>query len=344
MLKDLSSNFQKPVVTMIFATALWGLGMVLTKILLAYFHPLTLLLMQLSASVSTYWMVAIIQGKPIFPNQSSKPNLSKPPTISHHPQGLNLIHHIPPSTYKYLQLGLPGILEPGLAYILSSFGLTMTTASSASLLTATEPVMTIGIAWVLWRNTTQKDLSSNTINYQLLSFSAIALFGVILTMGLDPNFNQTSLFGDFLIISATACASVYTILSQHGVKHLAPVSLAAIQQSFGLLFVAAIWVLTNHHIPNTELLIPTPAIYLLALISGIFQYQLPFWLYLTSLQKLSASVAAQFLSLIPVFTMISACIFLHERFTTLQAIGMFVTLIAVMGIIRMGGHQNVVKV
>ncbi|BAZ05223.1 DMT family transporter [Calothrix sp. NIES-3974] len=337
MLKDLSTSFQKPVVTMIFATALWGLGMVLTKILLAYFHPLTLLLMQLSASVSIYWMVAIIQRKLMLPQQSRKQNLS---TITRHPQGLIS----PKNIYKYLQLGLPGILEPGLAYILSSFGLTMTTASSASLLTATEPVMTIGIAWVLWRSSSQQNLFDNRINFQLVIFSAIALLGVIFTMGLDPNFNQTSLLGDILIISATACASLYTILSQQGVKYLAPVSLAAIQQSFGLLFVGIIWLLTNHHIPNAELLIPKPVIYLLAMISGIFQYLLPFWLYLTSLQKLSASVAAQFLSLIPVFTMLGACIFLHERLTSLQTIGMFVTLSAVMGIIRMGGHQSVVKV
>ena len=58
-------------------------------------------------------------------------------------------------------------------------------------------------------------------------------------------------------------------------------------------------------------------------------YALAFWLYLSAIRLMPVSIAAQFLSLIPVFGVGGAYLFLGERLTVAQGIGINITIAAV---------------
>ncbi|WP_088893668.1 EamA family transporter [Leptolyngbya ohadii] len=67
----------------------------------------------------------------------------------------------------------------------------------------------------------------------------------------------------------------------------------------------------------------------------------PFYkFYLSAIRSVPASIAAQFLFLIPVFGVGGAYLFLGERFTPVQGIGMTITIAAVSQISRLrSGHE-----
>jgi drug/metabolite transporter (DMT)-like permease len=76
-------------------------------------------------------------------------------------------------------------------------------------------------------------------------------------------------------------------------------------------------------------------IWLLTALSGVVQYALAFWLYLSAIRLMPVSIAAQFLSLIPVFGVGGAYLFLGERLTLVQGLGMAITIGAVSQISRL---------
>jgi len=47
---------------------------------------------------------------------------------------------------------LTGLLEPGLTYSIGFWGLSLTSAASASIISSTEPTFIVLLAWLLFRN------------------------------------------------------------------------------------------------------------------------------------------------------------------------------------------------
>jgi drug/metabolite transporter (DMT)-like permease len=98
-------------VSLVLASASWGIATVICKDLLSSVSPVTLLVIQLAPSVLLLWLLALIGRVQI------------------------------PGWRTLLLLGLLGVLNPGVSYALSLVGLQRTTASVASLLWASEPVL-----------------------------------------------------------------------------------------------------------------------------------------------------------------------------------------------------------
>ena len=113
-----------PSVSLVLASALWGIATVISKALLASVPPITFLVIQLVPSVCALWLLALARGLPPLRQQ------------------------------PVLAVALLGLLNPGLSYTLSMLGLRMTTASAATLLWAAEPALqqTVGLLWavVIW--------------------------------------------------------------------------------------------------------------------------------------------------------------------------------------------------
>jgi drug/metabolite transporter (DMT)-like permease len=221
--------------------------------------------------------------------------------------------------------GAPGLLEPGASYLLGLMGLTLTTASSSTLISSVEPVFILGLSWMLFKEQIQP---------LLFGLAAIAVVGVLLTVGVDLRSGDQSAIGDLLVAAGTGCAALYVVLSQVGARNLPAVSLAAIQQSIGLAGVIFVWVSLGQADQSQWATLPWN-VWGLAIASGIVQYALAFWLYLQALKTVTASIAAQFLSLTPVFGVAGAYVFLGERLTQLQGVGMAIVVAAVIGIARM---------
>lgn len=283
---------------MILSATCWGLGTVMSKVVLTYLPPLTVLVVQLAGSVAFLWTITLIQQpwKRVYWHQLA------PPTL--------------------LKLGFPGLLEPALSYSLGLAGLAMTTASNASLINATEPMMALGLAWVFLRE---------RIRFVLLILMGMAIGGVLLTVGVDVHLGVRSVIGDLLLVVGTFSGALYAVLSQAGVRIVNAVLLAAIQQSFGLIGVTLVWI-SFTQINVKTLTAINPVILALIVVSGIIQYALAFWLYLQAIKTIRVSIAAQFLSLIPIFGVGGAYLFLGERLSLLQGLGMLLVVGAIAGI------------
>lgn len=268
-------------VAMILSAACWGLATVSSKMVLDHLPPFTLLSLQLAGSIGFLWLVVAIQ-RPAMP-----------------------------LTKQTARGALAGVLEPGLAYGLGVPGLVLTSASNAAIIGAAEPAIVTLLAWLL--------LGETLSGWRLLSM-ALASFGVVLVT-LNADGAHGTWLGDGLVLGGTAVAALYVLASAQSVRHLAPLPLAALQQTAG--FICALLLLAVARLTGFEPPLPPLPwwVLLLALGTGIVQYALAFWFYLLGLQGLPASTAALFLTLIPVFGVGGAWAMLGDGLSLLQLAG-----------------------
>jgi drug/metabolite transporter (DMT)-like permease len=277
------------------AAACWGLGTVLSKALLHQFLPLLLLVVQLVGSLLFLWTVTAMRQQ------------------------------LPPLHWRVLKLGLTGLLEPGLTYVLGMIGLTMTTASSATLIGASEPIWVVLLAALLL---------GERITWPVAGTLALALLGVGLIVGTVPTLESDVAIGNLLICLSAFSAATYVVLTKRLVIALNPMPLAALQQTFGLGLVGLGWLGWGSD-NLTDSLPPSGAIWAIALISGVLQYALPFWFYLVALQGTTAAISSLFLMLIPLFGVSGAYVWLGEQPIALQGIGALLILIAIAWLSRL---------
>jgi len=278
------------------ASACWGLGAVATKGLLAEVPPLQMLVAQLVGSVAFLWVALLVTRGPV------------------------------PRGETALRAGLSGLADPGLAYTVGLVGLSLTTASSATLIGATETPMIVLLAFLFLRERTGR---------RTLLLAAVAGVGVGLLMLPDlQGLGGGSLLGDGLMVASTLLAAIYVALSRRLVAGVAPLPLAALQQTTGLAWAVASLAVARAAgwVPAAEGL-TAPGLLLAGLI-GVFQYALAFWLYLYGLRRVPASRAALYLALIPVFGVAGAAVLLSERLAAVQWVGAAVVLGTVLALVR----------
>ncbi len=271
------------VIAMVLSAACWGLATVMTKGALSVVPPFLMLSIQLTASIAFLWLAIVITRQKVQFNGGSP------------------------------RLAFSGVLEPGLSYSVGVPGLALTTAADASVIGATETALVALFAWLMLK----ERLKPHT-----LVLVAVAMGGVILiTATAAEGAGGGSVIGNLLILIGTIFAAVYAVTSRVLVANVAPLPLAAMQQSVGFVFVLILlvgaWLFGLEHLPES---IPAPLI-ILALVSGVVQYALAFWFYLLGLQVLRAGTAAAILTLIPVFGVGGATLFLGEELAPSQWIG-----------------------
>jgi drug/metabolite transporter (DMT)-like permease len=231
-----------------------------------------------------------------------------------------------PQRRDIVRLGGIGILNPGLAYTFGLLGLTYTTASMSTLLWAAEPILILGLAWLIL---------CERLTRTLLVFSLLAITGVVLVAGIDVGVEQTSLLlGNGLILSGVACCALYTVLTRRMVTNLDPLLIVTLQQSLALAWALAIWPLEWAREGAVSLTTISPASWGWAALSGVLYYALAFWCYIIGLKQMPASMVGLFLNLIPIFGVGAAYLFLGERLTLVQSIGGVLILVAVVMVLR----------
>jgi drug/metabolite transporter (DMT)-like permease len=292
----------KGVNLIVISAALYGLTMVVTKGTLAHIPPLTLLTVQTASSVAFFWSVVFLQGIQI------------------------------PLQWNTLKIGLAGLLEPGMSYLFAMLGLSLTTANNSTFISTTEPVITVALSWFILRE---------PISRGLMGLGFVACIGVAIVAAVpDPiSFGQGGLWGDALILLSALFASLYAITTSRSVGSLAPVAVAAIQQSVSLILylgIAIAAVTLNWEV--IEFTATTWKSLLVAVLSGAFGYGLAFLLYVAAMRYQPASKISLYLTLIPIFGAIAAYFFLGESFLLSQKFGGTLILLAVIGISRLPQH------
>lgn len=277
------------------ATFCWGAGMTLTKLALEHFEPLLLLLVQLLASIVFLGLIALLTGTRV----KSWSHLSR-------------------------SIGL-GVLEPGLAYFLGLEGLNRISAAEATVLSSTESIMIVLLAWLL---------AIERPRGAVLLLAIVGTLGAVLMAGshLQYESGTLSLWGDALLLAGVLCAAVYVVFSSRVASITEPMTALIGQQVVALIFAAGIYLAFSDigfGIPSASL-----SGWVLAASSGIVQYACAFWLYLWALKGLRADEAGLYLSLTPVFGLMVAMPVLGERLTAMQWMGTIVIIGTIVALTR----------
>jgi drug/metabolite transporter (DMT)-like permease len=293
-----------PSVSLVLASALWGIATVISKALLASVPPITFLVIQLVPSVCALWLLVLARGLPPLRQQ------------------------------PVLAVALLGLLNPGLSYTLSMLGLRMTTASAATLLWAAEPALIVAMAWIVLRE---------PITIRFLAAMGAAACGVLLVSGLagSRGLSGADAFGAALIMGGVLCCALYTVLSRQIAASIDPLSSVAIQQTVGLLWAVAIWPLglTASFVYGEQM--PSLKELLGGALSGLMYYAAAFWMYLKALQAVPATTASIFLNLTPVFGVAGAYLLLGERLAQSQWVGAAIILTSVIALLMWKADPDV---
>jgi probable blue pigment (indigoidine) exporter len=292
-----STPSRSTVLALILAAASWGFGTVVSKRATTEIPPLTLLLIQLAASLVVLGLFMRWRRLPFRDPSSSR------------------------------LLGRLGLLNPGLAYALSLLGLVHITASLSVLLWALEPVLILFLAGWLLRE---------RITLLLVALSLVAVTGMLLVIGRPDG--SGSLLGILLTIAGVACCAIYTVGTRRWLGAADSTSQVLVAQqahalALACLLVGVAWLVGGAALPAAV----SPAGWVSAIASGVLYYGVAYWLYLSGLRHVPASVAAVSFYLIPVFGVAAGFILLGERLGPTQWLGVAIVFVALYLILRRTG-------
>jgi drug/metabolite transporter (DMT)-like permease len=292
---------RRDVLALVLAASCCGVGTVISKAALAEVPPLTLLPVQLAASLAILAILMLRQG------------------ISFRTEGSPL-------------LGRLGLLNPGLAYALSLLGLTSITASLSVLLWALEPLMILFLAaWFL----------RERITPAFVVLSMIAVAGMVLIIYDPSSSGGQMIGVALTLAGIACCAvySVVTRRWIPDAKETSQVILAqqghAMLLALGLVVVAG---LAGGQIVPTDL---TPLGLVSAVGSGALYYAGAYWFYLGALRHVPASLAAVSFYLIPIVGVAAGALLLGERLDPRQWVGAIVVVVAILAILGRPSAQPI---
>ncbi|WP_310598125.1 DMT family transporter [Aeromonas aquatica] len=202
-------------------------------------------------------------------------------------------------------LALMGALEPCLYFLLEVNALRYTSAGQAGMVCALLPLMVALVAFVL--------LKERVSRRQLLGF-AIAIFGIALLGlgGVADEFAPNALLGNSLEMGAMLCAATYSVVFKKLSSRYGVMTLTALQAFVGTLFFApfafsAPW-------PSAWSWQDMAVIVFLGAFVTLGAYLLYNW----SVTQVKVTLAAAYVNLIPVFTLLLAYLLLGETLNSLQ--------------------------
>ena len=270
------AGLRSPTAALLTAAGLWGVAVTGTKYALGGFDPVTLLSVELMAGAGVLWAALVIRG------------------------------YRPPGSW-WLP-ALLGLLEPALAYLGDTFGLSLTSAVHGAVINGLESGLVVVLAAVLLRE---------TITRPAIVAVVAALAGLAVLAGAGEGHSTAA--GDLLVAGGVLSASLYTIAAKRFDDGSDALSLTAWQFTaatlVSLLVTTARWTAGAGTVPAA------PRFWLIAALVGTAGFGASFLLFNTVIVQIDAGRAAIVLNLIPVFGVASAVIFLREGVTSRDALG-----------------------
>jgi drug/metabolite transporter (DMT)-like permease len=267
--------------SLITAAACWGIGTVVSKQAVAELPSMTLLTVQLAASVA---FLAV---------------LGRAPTRARSSAGTNPL------------LARLGLLNPGLAYALSLAGLTQISASLSVLLWATEPILILALAGLVL---------GERLGLRVIGSTAVAIAGIALVV-FDPGASGSLAGVALTVAGVGACAIYSVALRRWlptAADSTFDVVLG--QQRYALalaLVVLACLAATGQAIVPTA---PSAQAIVSAIVSGLLYYSVAYLCYLAAVRTMPVSVAAASFYLIPIFGVAGGWV-VGERLLPIQWLG-----------------------
>jgi len=271
------------------AIIFWGLSFIGTKIALKSFSIFSYIFIRFAIASIIFLFIILFKKIP----------------------KLNLRDH-----YNLIVLAL---FEPTLYFIFETNGLSHISATTASLIIATVPIVIMILAhFILKEFITQRKFIGI-----ILSF-----IGVILLVTGDPQFSlsfEKSIKGVFFLALAVLCAAFYSVITRNLGSKLSAITITSFQIFYGTILLSPFFLFDLFNIQIEKISLEAIwAILFLALFSTVAA----FLAYNYTLTKITASQTAVFLNAIPVVTVIAACLILGENLTLQQASGGLIILSA----------------
>lgn len=275
------------------ALLFWGLSFVWTKLALSEFGPFTLIFFRF-ALASVLFVIVLLLVEKRLPRLSLK---------------------------DHGKMILLALFQPLLYFIFESLGILNTSASKASLIVASIPLVVLGLSALLLK----EKAGPAVIVSVLLSIVGIGL----LTLG-DPNFSwsmSSSLKGDLYMLGAVLAAAGYMVFTRFLGKTHSVLVITFMQMSYGAIFLCPffLWEVWHQGLPvvSAKGWAAFSALTLLASFTAFLCYNF-------ALTQVHASRASAFINGVPVVTVVSSWIILGERLAPLEAVGGAIVLGAVL--------------
>jgi len=198
--------------------------------------------------------------------------------------------------------------------------LALVSASEASVVFATQPVLMLGLAWVLL---------GERFGPAVAMLCLAAVGGVIvIVVGGSTDASPFRLAGLAFALMSTVCAALYTVWMRGLSGKVEFLTALIVVQATACVLSAAIWG-GAAWVELAPTRIGTLFLAGSALGTGAIYYGAAFYVYLIGLQSTEASKAGIYLSLVPVFAIGLAGVILAERLGTSQWLGAVIVVVAV---------------
>ena len=257
-----------PLAALVLASALWGGAVAGTKYALRAFDPVTLLSVELVAATAALWAVLLIRG-----------------------------YRPPPSWPVAVLLGL---LEPALAYLGDTFGLSLTSAADGAIISGLECALVVILAALVL---------GEAISRAAVLAIALGLGGLAV---LASGGGRGTAAGDLLVAGGVLSASLYSVVAKRFADDRDALSLTTWQFTAATALALAVattrWAASPGRLPAAV----APRYWLAAAAVGVAGFGLSFLIYNKVISAVDVGWAAIVLNLIPAFGLLSSMIFLRE--------------------------------
>ena len=279
---------------------LWGVSFVASKIVLSEIPPLTYIGIRFLLASIVFGIVMLMRGRPRF------------------------------SRTQHILIALIALAEPIAYFLFETYGLTLTTATNASLIIATIPLVVMLFASIfLGEPISRRALLA--VGVSIVGIAALVLGATTANQpavgAIEPDVHPSGhILGILLVFGAVVSAAAYITLTRYVARTADSVHLTIIQTWWGALVFVIIWQLQAP--PARALTLSVHG--WTALLFLIFGATLTaFLLYNWALRHETASTAALYINGIPVVTALTARFLLGERLTLVQIVGAVCVVVAV---------------
>lgn len=271
-----------PYVLLTGVSFIWGLNSVFGKAMVAYLPPFAITAGRFSIAAVILIIWLVLKGRPLPPSNTRLP---------------------------LFILGLAGVFAfNSMLYT----GLQYTTAINGALINSFTPIVTIfSAALVLREKVSWRQVAGALLS--LLGVAVIVCSGSVQIVT-SISFNR----GDLIIILTTFVWAFYTIYGKKVMSVVSPMDAIAYSTlaSLPFLWAAGLWQVRGFTLPAASWFLAFSFLFL-----GIFASVLAYLWWNTGIQRVGAARGANFLNLIPVFSVAASAAFLGERFYSYQAAG-----------------------
>jgi len=217
---------------------------------------------------------------------------------------------VPDGSKGYARLALFGLLGVAINQLLYLYGLSRTTATTASILVTSIPIFTAGFAVLL---------KVESLTGRRIVGGALALTGVLILLGAslaDLSAPGTSLTGNLMVVANTVSYGLYLVLSRPMTARMNALTMAAWIFTFGCLGALpfGVWEALTLDFGSVSPAAWAGAGY------AVFSTALGYWLVLWALRTAGPTLSSLYVYVQPVVVVLLATIFLGERLTAQDAV------------------------